>query len=145
MPEGRIHKKAEVKFTEILEQFEDKIGKNVGAIGSFIGIVRGVGAKGTEVKKLSYECADTADQELRNIERDVKKETEGISEVEIHHFIDDLTPGEEIIYVLVGGSHRKEVFEALPVIMDRVKSEVRIWKKEITEEGSYWTHEVENK
>jgi molybdopterin synthase catalytic subunit len=43
----------------------------------------------------------------------------------------------------VAGRHRGDVFEALPKIMDRIKSEVPIWKKEITETKEYWVHEVE--
>lgn len=145
MSEARIHKKKNVTFSEILKKFEDRTDNEVGAIGSFIGMVRETGAKGGMVEELNFECAETADQELRTIEEEVEEKNEGISEVEIHHFIDDLEPGEEIIYVLVGGKHREEVFQNLPVIMDRVKSEARIWKKEITENESYWIHEVQEK
>ncbi len=144
MAEKRIHNKGEVTFSEILEEFEGRIGKEVGAIGSFIGTVRDAGLKdGEKVEKLDFECADTVGEELKTIEEEVKNQTEGISEIEIHHFIDELKPGEEIIYVLVGGKHREEVFDTLPTVMDRVKSEVRIWKKEFTEEDNYWTHEIE--
>ncbi len=142
MTRGKIHKKGEATFLEILNQFKEKIGKEVGGIGSFTGIVRGIGEKDGEVKKLSYEYAETAEQELEKIAKEVEEQTEGVSRVEVHHVIGDLEPSEEIMYVLVAGSHREEVFEALPKIVDRIKSEARIWKKEITEDDSYWMHEA---
>ena len=45
------------------------------------------------------------------------------------------------MYVLVASKHRKEGREAMAELVDRIKHEVPIWKKEITENGAYW---VEN-
>lgn len=143
MAEGKIHKKGEVEFLELLDNFENELGEEAGAIGSFIGIVRSSARKGGKVEKLQYECAENAAEELENIATEIEDEIDGLSEVAVHHLVDDLSPGEEIVYVLAGGNHRSEVFEALPKIMDRVKSEVHIWKKEFTEKEDYWIHELE--
>lgn len=143
MAEGKIHEKGEIGLPEILADFKSRLGDGVGAIGSFIGIVRGEAKVGGKVERLRYESVESAGEELENIAADVEEDIDGISEVAIHHLVDDLEPGDEIVYLLVGGNHRKEVFEALPRIMDRVKDEVRIWKKEITGSGDYWVHEVE--
>lgn len=141
MGEAGIHKKGEIGFPEILSKFEESIGGKDGAISSFIGLVREEGKKGDKVKHLHYECSDKASEELKKIADEIEGER-GISRVAIHHFIDDLKPGDEIVYVLVSGEHRREVSNALPRIMNRLKSEVTIWKKEITVEGGYWIHEV---
>lgn len=143
MAEGTTHKKDEISFSDLLEEFENKLGEDVGAIGSFIGIVRGQAKTGGEVKKLHYESVENADEELEKVAASIEDDMEGISEISIHHIIDDLQPGDEIIYVLVGGGHREEVFETLPRVMERVKNEVRIWKKEITDSDEYWIHEKE--
>lgn len=142
MAVGKIHSKDEVEFSSLHEEFEERVERKVGAIGSFIGTVRKKGEKGGEVRELHYERADEAQSDLEGIASEIEESIEGIEEVSIHHVVDDLEPGDEILYVLVGGEHRKEVFEALPEIMDRVKNEVRIWKKEITNEESYWMHEA---
>ncbi len=142
MKESGVYKKGELNFSTLLREFKRILGEEVGAIGSFIGIVRRKGKKGGKVKKLQYECSESADKELRDIASDFEEFMEGISKVSIFHIVDDLGPGEDIVYVLVGGGHRKEVFEVLPKIMDRIKKEVRIWKKEVTEEEDYWIHEV---
>lgn len=141
MPEVGIHRKGEVDFPSLLEKFRRKLGEVVGAIGCFIGIVRGVSKEGEAVKSLRYECSDEALRKLEEIASDVEK-SPNISRVMIHHIIDELKPGEDAIYVIVAGRHRGEVFEALPKIMDRIKAEVPIWKKEITETKEYWVHEV---
>lgn len=144
MARDRVHKKGEKNFSQIFESFKDRLSDEIGAIGSFVGLVRGRGKKGGKLEKLHYETAESADQELEEIARKVEKEFSGVSEVAIHHIVDDLSPGEEIVYVLAAGRHREEVFEALPEIMERVKTEVRIWKKEVTESEEYWMHEVED-
>lgn len=144
MADSGIHKKGEVDFSQLMADLKDKLGPGVGAVGSFIGIVREEAKKGGKVEELQYEAAEEAEEELRKIAEDLEENTEGVSEVFIHHIIDDLEPGDEIVYVLVGGNHREEVFDALPEMMDRVKEEVRIWKKEITEEDEYWVHSLES-
>jgi len=141
LPEVGIHRRGEVDFPSLLKKFRRELGKEVGAIGCFIGIVRGVSKEGETVKSLRYECSDEAMRKLEEIASDVEKSPD-ISRVMIHHVVDELRPGEDAIYVLVAGRHRGEVFEALPRIMDRVKAEVPIWKKEITETKEYWVHGV---
>lgn len=143
MPVGKIHEKGKTSFSEILEDFKERLGDEVGAIGSFIGIVRKDAKKGGKIKRLHYEGRKNAAKSLEKIATSIENEIEGISKVDIHHFVDDLKPGDDIVYVIVGGAHRKEVFAALPKIMNRVKTEVHIWKKEITENEEYWLHEVE--
>lgn len=141
MPEAGIHRKGEVSFPKLLEGFKGNLGGDVGAIGCFIGVVRGLSKRGEEVRLLRYEAAQEAPEKLLEIAGDVEGRP-GIARVAIHHVIDEIGPGEDAIYVLVAGRGRREVFEALPEVMDRVKAEVPIWKKEITERGEYWAHEL---
>ena len=141
MPEVGIHRKGEVGLPSLLQRLRRELGKEVGAIGCFVGIIRGISNGGEAVKSLRYECSDEALKKLEEIASDVEK-MPYISRVMIHHIVNELKPGEDAIYVVVAGRHRGEVFEALPKIMDRIKAEVPIWKKEITETKEYWVHEV---
>lgn len=138
-----IHKKDEITHSELLKNFKEQLDDETGAVASFIGIVRKDSKKEGNVKELQYEAAEDVEKDLKEIAKNVEQKIEGISEVYIHHLIDDLKPGDEIIYVLIGGGHREEVFEALPKVMNQVKSKARIWKKEITDGEDYWVHEVE--
>jgi molybdopterin synthase catalytic subunit len=142
LPEAGIHRRGEVDLPNLLRRLRQGLGGEVGAVGCFIGIVRGVSKEGEAVRSLRYESSDEALGKLEEIAADIEK-SPNISRVMIHHVIDELKPGEDAIYVLVAGRHRGDVFEALPKIMDRIKSEVPIWKKEITETKEYWVHEVE--
>lgn len=141
MPDVGIHRKREVDFPSLLEKFRRELGGSVGAIGCFIGVVRGISKEGEEIKSLRYEHSDEAVRKLEEIASDVERSPD-ISRVMIHHVVDELKPGEDAIYVLVAGKRRGEVFKALPKIMDRIKVEVPIWKKEVTGTKEYWINEV---
>ncbi len=121
----------------------------VGAIGAFIGIVRGITSQGDEVAGLEIEAyEEKADEVLENICQDLKQ-TEGIVDVQIYHFLGDFDVGEELVQVVVTGSHREEVFKTLRLAVERYKREAPIFKKELIIEKEtgrrkeYWTQEVD--
>jgi len=60
LPEVGIHGKGEVELTALLEEFKRKLGDETGAIGCFIGRVRGMSNGGEPVKVLHYESSDEA-------------------------------------------------------------------------------------
>ncbi|MEM3519849.1 MAG: molybdenum cofactor biosynthesis protein MoaE [Candidatus Hadarchaeales archaeon] len=136
MAEAKIVKKGEVTLQQLVEKVKQEAGQELGAIGCFVGVVRGASERGA-VKKLSYEAAETAEKEMLKIMAELEK-IPGILRAIAYHIIDDLSPGEDAIYVVIGGKHRKEVFDALPLAMDRIKKEVMIWKKEFTISGEHW-------
>lgn len=98
-----------------------------GAIVTFTGIVR----KDDGVSFLEYEsCRTEAERALKALASDVKREF-GLNCVVIHHIIESrLRPGEEVLYVVVTSSHRRTAFAACKTLVDRMKREVPIWKKE---------------
>lgn len=59
-------------------------------------------------------------------------------DVRIHHVVGELGVGEDIVYIVVAGSRRDEVFEVLREAVERMKNEAAIWKKEVTDLGEYW-------
>ncbi|NIQ07692.1 MAG: molybdopterin synthase, partial [Candidatus Korarchaeota archaeon] len=88
---------------------------------------------------------EKADEVLAEICKELE-EKEGIVNVQIHHLLGEFSVGEELVYVLVAGEHRKDVFPVLEEAVDRFKKEAPIFKKEyvITREGekrSYWVAE----
>lgn len=137
MPEVGIHRRGEVDFPTLLGQFKHGLPEEAGAIGCFIGVVRGISSEGERVKLLRYECSEEISKKLEEIAADFEKKP-GIYRVAIHHVIDDLEPGDEAIYLIVAGKHRSEVFSALEKLMDRIKYEAPVWKKEVYERGEQW-------
>jgi molybdopterin synthase catalytic subunit len=73
----------------------------------------------------------------------------GIVDVQIHHLLGEFDVGEEMVYVLVAGSHREDAFQVLQEAVERYKSEAPVFKKEqiIDAKGSpaeYWVSEKEH-
>jgi molybdopterin synthase catalytic subunit len=111
-----------------------------GAIASFIGVVREDPVRESEAKvtHLEYESyRNVALQAMEEIRQAMLKR-QGIIEVSIHHIVDSLPVGEPSLFVAVLGKHRHDVFPILIEVVDRVKAEVPIWKKEFTSKESYW-------
>lgn len=136
------------KGTFHLEKAIDEIKKQrnfpkAGAIATFVGVVRGENNKGEKVEKLTLEAyEEKANQVLREICSDLRKDPH-IVDVQIHHLLGEFGVGEDLVYVLVAGSHRKGVFRVLERAVERYKKEAPIFKKEhiITKKGqkkAYW-------
>ncbi|MCS7113366.1 MAG: molybdenum cofactor biosynthesis protein MoaE [Nitrososphaerota archaeon] len=137
-----LHRKGEVTLEAILsELYRREDAHKVGAIAVFIGIVRGISSRG-EVEKLEIEAyEEMAEDRLERICKELE-ERDGIVAVEIHHFTGEFKVGEVLVYVIVAGSHRKEVFETLVEAVERYKRETPLFKKEILRSGdSYWVEE----
>ncbi len=112
-----------------------------GAIAVFVGAVRGT--RGDErVLRLEYEAhEDLALDRMKRIIEEAKAKY-GIFDAVIQHRLGAVKVGEDVMYVLVASKHRTEAFQALSEIVERVKHEVPIWKKEVTEKKSYWVENI---
>ena len=133
-------------ITDKLSKLDELIGKmkekseEIGAVLVFIGVVRGMSPLG-KVIRLEYEAHEKlAQNKLNEILHDVKKKY-GIIDAIVEHRKGSVSRGEDIVYVVVASRHRKEGFKALIEIVERLKREVPIWKKEVTEHGYRWIEE----
>lgn len=138
-----VHSKGELSLFDVLESVKSKPGfPKTGAIGVFVGLVRGETIHGEDVRKLQLEAyAEKADNVLRGICEDLRKRA-GVVDVQIHHFVGEFNVSEELVYVVVAGAHRTAVFPTLREAVERYKKEAPIWKKEHLETGkSYWVSE----
>lgn len=63
----------------------------------------------------------------------------GCLAVRVHHSLGPVPTGEASVVVQVACAHRAEAFEACRLIIDRLKKEAPIWKKEIFAGGSSWS------
>jgi molybdopterin synthase catalytic subunit len=126
---GEVHNKGEIGLMDIISEMKKNPDLyKAGAIACFIGIVRGETQKGVPVKKLELEAyEEKANETLTNICEEIKNK-EGIVDVQIHHNVGEFEVGEEVVYVVVAGAHRKELFSALVDAVERYKKEAPIWK-----------------
>ncbi len=111
--------------------------REAGAYVVFLGKVREK-SRGRKVEKLIYEVyEELAIREMEAIRREAI-ERFGLLDMLIWHRFGELPVGEDTILVIAASPHREEAFKACAWAVDEVKSRVPVWKKEVTEEGTFW-------
>ena len=122
-------------------QLTEKVANpDVGAHGWFVGVTRRTtGPRVTET--LAYEAhVPMATRELEKLAA-AAIENFSLFQVVIVHRIGEVPVGEASVVVGCSSAHRPETFEALAWIMETLKSEVPIWKREQYVDGSTeWVH-----
>lgn len=146
---GKVHQKATIALSELLKSVKEKPNfRKAGAVALFMGVVRGETHENHPVQKLELEAyEEKANQILTDICDELSKR-EGIVDVQIHHLLGEFDVGEEVVYVLVAGAHRHNIFPVLEEAVERYKKEAPIFKKEyiLNKKGkaeAYWASERE--
>jgi len=102
-----------------------------GAVVTFQGVTR-------EVERLEYEAyAEMAEERLADIAR-TAVERHGLCAAAVEHRVGDVPLSEPSVAVAVSAPHRGEAFAGAREIIDRVKAEAPIWKKEIEGGEERW-------
>ena len=108
-----------------------------GAYVVFLGQVRNE-SHGKRVKRLIYETyPEMAEAEMERIRGEALKKF-SITDMLIWHRYGELEVGEDTILIIASAGHRKEAFVACSWAIDEVKRRVPVWKREVTEEGTFW-------
>lgn len=108
-----------------------------GAYVVFLGQVRNE-SHGRRVEKLIYEAyPEMAEAEMERIRKEALEKFP-ILDMLIWHRYGELPVGEDTILIVASAKHRKEAFEACSWALDEVKKRVPVWKKEVTDEGTFW-------
>lgn len=108
-------------------------GPAVGGVTFFVGTVRDVDG-GRGVTELEYTAHPRAAAELERVARAVAEET-GVRAVAAVHRIGLLGIGETAVVVAAGAGHRGEAFGACRRLIDDVKAQVPIWKRQVFTDG----------
>ena len=137
-----------IKITEkpidVNKVIETASSLGAGAVNVFIGTVRDT-ALNKRVVWLEYEAYESmAVAETRKIidEAATRWELMGWA---VSHRIGTLKPGETAVAVAVSTKHRKASFEACQFIIDKLKENVPIFKKEVFEDGAEWVSALNEK
>ncbi|MEM1557504.1 MAG: molybdenum cofactor biosynthesis protein MoaE [Thermoproteota archaeon] len=111
--------------------------REVGAIVFFLGIVKSF-REGEVVNELIIEAyREVAEEKLKEIREEALRKFD-IIDVAIIHRIGRLKPLENIVLIAVSARSRKDAFNACSWVIDEVKAQAPIWKKEITPKGGRW-------
>lgn len=149
MTNAGVHEKGTFNAQDAIDNIKkDPNYHKAGAIGLFIGVVRGetLEPEKEKVEKLIIEAyEEKADQVLTKISEELTQKS-GIVNVQIHHLLGEFNVGDDLVYVAVAGAHRTDVFPVLREAVERYKSEAPVFKKEsITDKkgalSEYWVSE----
>ncbi len=102
-----------------------------GAVVTFEGVTR-------EVPRLEYEAyAEMAEPKMRAIVAEAIAR-HGLCAAAAEHRVGPVALSEPSVAVAVSAPHRGEAFAGAREIIDRLKAEAPIWKREVTEDGAAW-------
>jgi molybdopterin synthase catalytic subunit len=114
-----------------------------GAISTFIGTTRD-DFQGKKVTKLSYEgYVPMAEKELRKLceEASTKYQVHRIAAV---HILGDCPVGEASVILACSSPHRRDALHCVEFLIDTLKAQVPIWKRECYEgDDAVWKENVE--
>lgn len=106
-------------------------GAGIGAIATFIGIVRGDG--GLTSLTLDHYPAMT-ERALRGLAEEAT-ERWALDAVAIVHRVGSMMPGERIVFVGTSSAHRAAALDACAFLIDALKTRAPFWKHEAFDDG----------
>lgn len=109
-----------------------------GAVLLFAGVVRDH-HEGRSVEALAYEAyEEMAVEKMATICREVSARFE-VGELAVVHRVGDLEIGDISLVIAVAAPHRDAAYKASREIIERIKTEVPIWKRErYSDGGEVW-------
>ncbi len=108
-----------------------------GAVVVFVGTVRSPN-QGRDVDHLEYEAyAAMARAQMERVAGEAR-ERWPVTAVFLHHRLGRIEVGEASVVAVAAAPHRGQAFEACRHLIERLKADVPIWKKECFADGSEW-------
>jgi len=107
-----------------------------GAVASFLGMVRNH-ARGRAVVALHYECYRAmAEAVLQRLIAEAAERCDPELAASIVHGIGPMVPGDVSVAIHVGSAHRAAAFDACRLLIERLKQDIPIWKRERYDDGT---------
>jgi len=110
----------------------------VGAVASFVGIVRDYGDQ-QQVAALELEHYPGMTEKALWAILEEARQRWPLAGASVIHRVGRLALGEPIVLVVTAAGHRRDAFAACEFLMDYLKTRAPFWKKEITRDGvAHW-------
>ncbi len=130
-----VQEAPDVLQPEVLRTRLDTAG--CGAVVSFVGLTRKTEGD-AEVLRLEFDAwQDKLTPVLERLAGQAINDF-GVLSVAMAHRTGAVGPQEPIVAIHVGSAHRKEAFAACEWLIDELKRQAPIWKKEVTTDGEKW-------
>ena len=124
-----------------IEELEKAVAHpDCGADLLFVGRVRGM-YKGQTVQHLEYEAyPKMAVLRMQEIASEAMEQFQ--ARVAIVHRVGRVMPNEISVVIAVATPHRGASYDASRFVLEALKREVPIWKRDITDEGAFWKQNI---
>ena len=137
MGEARTHVSVHAGALDLKALADRVAAPAAGAVATFTGAVRDHHA-GKAVSHLEYEAyVPMAEKTIAEIAARAAARWELLG-IAIEHRTGELQIGDAAVVIAVSAAHRGEAFEALRYLIDTLKEEVPIWKRETGPDGTHW-------
>lgn len=110
-------------------------GPASGAVVTFAGVVRDHD-DGRAVTTLDYEGHPSAEAVVERVAADVAGRFPGVRALAVSHRVGPLAIGDVALACAVAAEHRREAFDACSELVDAVKRELPVWKRQEFADGS---------
>ncbi len=129
------------ELLDLKKAYEFVNHEEAGAVNIFTGTTRNH-HDGKRVIELYYDCyREMAIKELRKIARKMLEKHQ-LKRIWITHRIGLVPIGEASIILAVSSAHRKDAFAATAEVMNLIKQDVPIWKRETFTDEVVWKEEL---
>ena len=105
-----------------------RMGNDTGAVAAFVGLVRDVEPGDSTTLELEHYPGMTEKSIAKIVDRALARWQ--LTDVLVVHRVGKLVPADQIVLVAVGSGHRAEAFAGCEFIMDFLKTDAVIWKKQ---------------
>ena len=110
---------------------------DAGAVATFLGLVRDHDPSVSgEVVALDYSAHPDAEPVLRRLAEDAAAR-DGVLGVAVSHRVGLLRVGEAAIVAAVASAHRALAFDVCRELVETVKAQLPVWKREVLADGSH--------
>ncbi len=111
-----------------------------GALVTFVGIVRGDWQGSRQVRALFYDAyAEMAERQVERLVAEARAQW-SLEMATVQHRLGLVEAGGISVIVVVAAQHRAEAYAASQFLIDRIKQEVPIWKRQQYDDGTaQWT------
>ena len=112
-----------------------------GACASFVGTMRDFNA-GNNVHSMILEHYPAMTQQFLDAICAEASDQWNLTDCLIVHRYGEIRPGEPIVLTAAWSAHRAEAFDACRYLIEELKTRAPFWKKETTDTGERWVHDV---
>ncbi|CAH8651888.1 unnamed protein product [Schistosoma guineensis] len=123
-----------IEYSNVFDLINDS---SIGAVSTFFGITRKYDQERI-VQALKYECyLKMTYLEMEKIIKNSYQLWPSLVHIIVLHRYGIVTVGEISVAIAVSSPHRKDSLDAVKYLIESIKSQLPIWKKEIYEDGTF--------